>query len=87
MFNQEPPPQKKRGNAVTCPLVADATVIVVDPETTGGRELVQSWALEAEKVVVSLPWLYKSVKRGKAFVANENWGGYRICEIEGSAPK
>ena len=77
----------QRGKAITCSQVADATVIVIDPATTGGKDLIAGWISEHDKVVLDLSWISRSFKREKAYLADENWGGFRILDSEGTVPK
>ncbi|KAI8990522.1 hypothetical protein BD414DRAFT_483911 [Trametes punicea] len=54
----------------------EAAVILVDPETASGTQFVQEWGSEPGKVVLDVSWVQESLERGKALLADENWGGF-----------
>ncbi|KAI0375090.1 hypothetical protein BV20DRAFT_960154 [Pilatotrama ljubarskyi] len=63
----------------------EACIILIDPQTASGGQFVQDWGQEPGKVVLDVRWVQESVKRGKAFLANENWGGFAVSENASNA--
>ncbi|KAI0361517.1 hypothetical protein OH77DRAFT_1417783 [Trametes cingulata] len=59
---------------------AEASVILVDPQTTSGGQFVQDWSSEPGKVVLDVRWVQESIKRGRAFLAHDGWGGFCLSE-------
>ena len=78
---------RQRGHASICSEIADAHLLVIAPKTAGGKELIRAWETEEDKLFLSLDWLFESVKRGKAYLADENWGGFRILGSDDPATK
>ncbi|OSD03156.1 hypothetical protein PYCCODRAFT_1451721 [Trametes coccinea BRFM310] len=54
----------------------EASVILVDPETSSGAQFTQDWGSEPGKIVLDVAWVRESLKRGKALLADDQWGGF-----------
>ncbi|KAI0639493.1 hypothetical protein C8Q77DRAFT_1152470 [Trametes polyzona] len=54
----------------------DASIILVDPQTTSGAQFIQEWSAEPGKIVLDVQWVYKSAERGSALLAEDKWGGF-----------
>ena len=61
--------------ASTCKDVAEADIIVVTPETASSQELIDGWN---EKIFLDANWVYESIRRGRAYLEDENWGGFNV---------
>ncbi|KAI0698437.1 hypothetical protein C8T65DRAFT_12796 [Cerioporus squamosus] len=68
--------------ATTCEDVAEADIIVVAPETASSSELIQGWN---EKVVLDVDWAYESIRRGRLYLEDENWGGFIVNAGSGAS--
>ncbi|TBU35346.1 hypothetical protein BD311DRAFT_746010 [Dichomitus squalens] len=73
----------KKGGANVLQEIKDADIIIVDPDSQTGERAVADWS--SEKAVLQSHWVQQSVQRGKAFLANEDWGGFlAAASVEGS---
>ena len=49
-----------------------AQIILVDQETTDGKNFIRNWG--RDKVVLHYTWAKKSIQEGKALLKDSNWG-------------
>ncbi|KAI0825043.1 hypothetical protein BC628DRAFT_1321028 [Trametes gibbosa] len=57
---------------------AEASIILVDPQTPSGIQFIQEWGHEPGKSILDADWVQKSVERGRAFLSGDNWGGFCV---------
>ncbi|KAH9858103.1 hypothetical protein C2E23DRAFT_163989 [Lenzites betulinus] len=57
---------------------AEASIILIDPQTPSGTQFIQEWGQEPGKAILDAAWVQKSVERGRAFLSPENWGGFCV---------
>ncbi|KAI0778276.1 hypothetical protein BD413DRAFT_508065 [Trametes elegans] len=82
VFDRPKTVRKLKNNGATLTLSPEeASIILVDPETTSGGQFAKEWGNEPGKVVLDVAWAQKSIERGKALLADEGWGG---CWMAGS---
>ncbi|RPD82465.1 hypothetical protein L226DRAFT_27057 [Lentinus tigrinus ALCF2SS1-7] len=72
----------KTSGASTCEDVAEADIIVVAPETASSKELIEGWN---EKVFLDVDWAYESIRRGRVYLEDENWGGFNVNTNAGAS--
>ncbi|KAH9898309.1 hypothetical protein C8Q73DRAFT_394763 [Cubamyces lactineus] len=70
----------KSNGAHICHSPDEATIILVDPETSSGGLFVKEWGSEPGKIVLDVLWASKSVEAGQALLADKNWGGFGTSE-------
>ncbi|CCL99016.1 uncharacterized protein FIBRA_01025 [Fibroporia radiculosa] len=66
----------RRGGAIIAHYPSEAQIILVDMETEAGKQFVTDWG--SEKVILNWQWARKSIDIGRALLAEDDWGGYRI---------
>ncbi|KAI0651943.1 hypothetical protein C8Q79DRAFT_68446 [Trametes meyenii] len=81
LFNRPRIIRSLRNNgAVICHSAEESTIILVDPQTGSGTQFIQEWGAEPGKAVLDVRWVHKSVERKKAFLEDEDWGGFHVGE-------
>lgn len=50
----------------------------MDLETEAGKQFVHDWGSEQGKVVLNWRWAPKVIELGRALLASEDWGGFRV---------
>lgn len=64
----------QNGGGFLCEAVAEADFVVVAPETVSATQLIDSWL--GEKIFLNVDWVYESIKKGRALLEEDNWGGF-----------
>ncbi|THV07721.1 hypothetical protein K435DRAFT_959783 [Dendrothele bispora CBS 962.96] len=57
--------------------IQEAHFIVVDPETTAGRQIIRQWSNALDKIVLQHSWIMECVKVGRLLDARDKWGGWQ----------
>ncbi|TFY80773.1 hypothetical protein EWM64_g3245 [Hericium alpestre] len=71
----------RNSGAKVC-LIGEARILLVDPESTSGKNYIRDWANDANKVVLTASWVQKCLDKGRALLDADNWGGC-VAEDDG----
>jgi len=74
----------QKHGADVCITIQEATLIVVDPETTAGRLIIREWGSTQDKVVLHHSWITECIKEKRLLDERDNWGGC-IAQDDGLA--
>ncbi|KIM48258.1 hypothetical protein M413DRAFT_62764 [Hebeloma cylindrosporum] len=65
----------RNNGASICTDPKSAEIILVDPESTQGRDFIRNWGSDENKVVLDYVWVKRCIEAEKAFLKDDQWGG------------
>ncbi|KAI0068264.1 hypothetical protein BV25DRAFT_1911267 [Artomyces pyxidatus] len=76
----------KSSGASICHQVGDARIYLVDASSDSGKLTARDWGSDPNKVALDYPWVQACIKRGRALLGGDDWGGLRVVDDDDFVP-